>query len=236
MEEILTGIVISSKDYKEKDKIITLFSVEKGLVNLILKGVKNPKAKLKASKELFCFGKYNCIFKSSNLGTVIGCDIIDNFTNLSQNIDKYLEACSILSTVKQLNLYGQADVQLFLELMNTLKILNYENNQKNIVLCKYLIDIFTSMGYKLNLNYCSACYNDLSENIFLNMDTGEITCELCQSPNSIKIDKLIHKKLCIIANEKFDKLCTINIKNIDEVVSVLMQNYEYRFNKKIFSY
>ena len=41
-EERLKGIVISAKDFKEADKLLTLFTLEKGIVYAKLVGVKKP--------------------------------------------------------------------------------------------------------------------------------------------------------------------------------------------------
>ena len=53
MSNKIKGIVISSIDYKDKDKLITIFSLEKGLITAKLTGVKNPKAKMKPLKRFF---------------------------------------------------------------------------------------------------------------------------------------------------------------------------------------
>ena len=45
----VTGVVISSKDYKEKDKLISLFTVEEGLVYASMRGVRGDKAKMKSA-------------------------------------------------------------------------------------------------------------------------------------------------------------------------------------------
>ena len=44
MEQIkFTGIVLKSVDYKEKDKLLTIFSLELGKITATLKGVKQEK-------------------------------------------------------------------------------------------------------------------------------------------------------------------------------------------------
>ena len=60
MDDIeITGIVLSSMPYKEKDKLIHIFSIELGLITGILKGVATPKSKLKFAGQPFCFGKFD---------------------------------------------------------------------------------------------------------------------------------------------------------------------------------
>lgn len=51
MEEIVNGIVLRAVDYKDSDKIITLFTIEKGIITAGAKGVKKAGAKLKFARR-----------------------------------------------------------------------------------------------------------------------------------------------------------------------------------------
>ena len=51
-ETKVKAIVLGGMDYKEKDKLINLFTLEKGIVTVVFKSVKNPNAKLKSAKEI----------------------------------------------------------------------------------------------------------------------------------------------------------------------------------------
>ena len=47
MEELkVTGIVLGNIDYKENDKLVTIYSLELGVINAQLRGVKQAKSKL----------------------------------------------------------------------------------------------------------------------------------------------------------------------------------------------
>lgn len=234
MEEKLKGIVISSKDYKEKDKISILFTIEKGLINVVFKGVKNPNAKLKIAKEIFCLGEYQ-ITNKNNFSIVIGCDVIDNFFNLSQDIDKYMEACAILSIIKDICKYGQQDVALFLELLTALKALAYENAPKYSVIVKFLIKIFETMGYKLNLTKCAVCGNDFFGKKYFCLNTGEICCVGCKEINAIEISSENHTILRIVSNTDHNKLSSLKFKFAD-CFELLKFNYKLRFNKQILDF
>ena len=59
MEQIkFKGIVLKSIDYKEKDKLLTIFSLELGKLTAVLKGVRQEKAKLKFAAMPFCFAEF----------------------------------------------------------------------------------------------------------------------------------------------------------------------------------
>ena len=58
MEEKLSGIVVGGVNYGESDKILNIFTLEKGMVSAKIKGVKKAGAKLKFASEPFCFAEY----------------------------------------------------------------------------------------------------------------------------------------------------------------------------------
>jgi len=231
LEEKFKGIVISSKDYKDKDKIATIFSLEKGLINVVLKSVKSFKAKLKIAKEPFCFGEFLVVNKNGN-NLLIDCNIIDTFHNLSQDIDKYIEASAIFSIIKDINAYGRQDVALFLETLTAFKCLAYESPPKSFVLIKFLIKIFETMGYKLNLHNCAICGDNFFGKKFFCLDTGEICCIACKPLNCIEISPKIHTILRIISNTEYSNLSTLKF-DINDTLNLLELNYKLRFNREI---
>ena len=58
MEVKVNALVIKAVDYKDNDRILTLYSLEKGKITAGIKGVKKAGAKLKFASEPFCFAEY----------------------------------------------------------------------------------------------------------------------------------------------------------------------------------
>ena len=52
------ALVIGGRDFKEKDKLVELFTLEQGKLTVSMKGVRGEKAKMKFAKEIFCFGEF----------------------------------------------------------------------------------------------------------------------------------------------------------------------------------
>ena len=89
------AIVVGGVNVKEKDKIITLFTLEKGKISATLKGVRGDKAKLKSAKDIFTFGDF-IIEEGKILNIVTSVDIIDKVYMLSKYIEKYYESFAIM--------------------------------------------------------------------------------------------------------------------------------------------
>ena len=88
MEEKARGIVLGGVNFGESDKILKIFTLEKGVVSAKIKGVKKAGAKLKFASEPFCLVEF--IFSvSSGRRTIIGASLIDSFYPVREDIEKY---------------------------------------------------------------------------------------------------------------------------------------------------
>ena len=66
MDISFDALCLKSIDYKDNDKIVTLYAVNKGKISIVAKGVKKQKAKLKYAVAPLCFGNYYVNTKSKN--------------------------------------------------------------------------------------------------------------------------------------------------------------------------
>ena len=75
--ESVQGLVIRTADYKEKDKILTVFTA-RGLLTVTAKGVRSAKSKLKAYASVLTFGEIGYTGREGNR-VLAGVECIDNF-------------------------------------------------------------------------------------------------------------------------------------------------------------
>ena len=229
------GIVVSSKDFKDKDKLITLFTLEEGLITASMRSVRGEKAKLKFAKEIFCFGEY-ILENTRGMNIVTQVEIIDNFFGLTGDIEKYYESCALLDIVNK-TAGAQADAKLFIALLKALKTLCYEKVQRFYVLNKFLIEIFTELGYSFITTKCSSCGAKLSGVKYLNLDIGELICPACRNNMCVQISETCYAGLKILDNTEFDKLQSIKLAVGSELecYKLLEKNFEWRFGKRFMS-
>lgn len=234
MSTKVKAIVLGGTNIKEKDRIIQLFTLEKGKISASMKGVRGDKAKLKSAKEPFCFGEFIIEEgKSSNIVTSV--DITDNFYEITKNIDKYYEGCAILDVVNKI--CSESNPQLFIELIKALKTLCYDDVKKFYVIDKFLISVFSAMGYDFLTDKCSSCGGKLSQK-YLNLEVGEIVCPACKTNLSIAISNPCFSALRILKNTDYEKLSTINIGGNGQAQAyhLFCQNFEWRTGLKLITF
>lgn len=227
------AVVLKATDYKEKDKLLTLFSLEQGKIVCTMRGVKSPNAKLKFAKEPFCFGEY-IIENTKGNNVVTQVEVIDNFFELTQNLDKLYEGCAMLDVVNKLSAENNQDAGLFIELIKALKCLTYENVRKYYVFDKFLLKVFKNCGYYFLSNKCSSCGYDLSDRRYFNLDIGEFVCANCRTNLCMEVSTPCFSALKLLENTDYDKLKNLRLGGDAErlVYNLLDKNFEWRFGKR----
>ena len=177
MEVKVNAFVIKSIDYKDNDKLLTLYSLESGKITASIKGVKKSGAKLKFASEPFCFAEYILAEKSGRY-TVINASYIDSFYNLRLDLKKYY-ACAVVGEI--LNCFAEPDVSdktLFSLAINAIKDICY-NGEEVLTLCSFLHGVINSLGYGISDYTCACCGSVISGRVFFNFKNGVFSCQNC---------------------------------------------------------
>lgn len=219
------AIVIGGQNVKEKDRLVSLFTLEKGKMFVSMRGVRGDKAKLKWAKEIFSFGEF--VVEEGKINIVTGVDIIDNFYDLSKDIDKYYEGCAILDIVSKV--ITEPNPPLFIEVIKALKTLCYDNVKKYYVLDKFLLSLFSGMGYRFLNDKCSSCGSVLQQKYF-NYEVGEIICAGCVNALCDKVSDACYSAMRILEKTEYEKLSTVKLGGMGEVqaYNLLTKNYQFR--------
>ncbi len=177
MEEKVSGIVINAISYGENDKILNVFTLEKGLISAKIKGVKKAGAKLKFASQPFCFAEF--ILRMGKAGyTVINASLIESFYAIRQDIVKYYSGMSVLEFVRKFYKENILSEQTFLTVVNALKEIAFGDNP-TVSLVKFFICALDGVGYALNLNGCAVCQKFQTLRTFFDYSNGAFYCENC---------------------------------------------------------
>lgn len=223
MEEVrLKGIVIKSSDYKDSDKMVTIFSAEKGIIKARARGVKKAKAKLSFAVQPFAFVDYLLVEKGG-FYTIINASSIDQFYDVVTDFDKYIFGLASLELVSKTIKENDKNAEMFVLLIKMLKVLCYENVSPIIAFIKFMLESFKLLGYQLHLSDCVCCGEKLSNKIFpFSYDFNGMLCPKCSNKNEF-LD-LSHGKFAALYNidiTKFDSLGNLKILSRENLVSVI---------------
>ena len=198
MEEKLSGIVIGGVSFGENDRIINVFTLEKGVVSAKIKGVKKAGAKLKFAAEPFCFAEF-VFSKTQEKRTVIGASLIDSFYPVREDIKKYFAAGAVLEFIKRFYKESMVDADEFFLCINALKEIAYGDNPLS-KLVVFLVSALKNVGYNLTLSGCFKCEENIDGRVFFDYRTGAFLCEECFDGDGREINLITLKALILAKN------------------------------------
>lgn len=97
------GIVLLRRPLRESDRIVTVFTLEHGKLEVNFKGVRLAKGKLRALSEAFCWSDYRFFLKKgSNFPVCTGGSTLSVFPNIRADLDRICLAQHYCEVVNKL--------------------------------------------------------------------------------------------------------------------------------------
>lgn len=116
------AINLRSRNFGEADKVITLFSKEKGKIQAIAKGSRRPTSKFGGRLEVFCHGQY-LLATGRSLDIISQCETIDSFRRIREDKDKLNAGFYMVRLVDIITEERQVNAGLFELLLASLNAL-----------------------------------------------------------------------------------------------------------------
>ena len=201
MEEKFNGLVIAKTEYGENDRIVKIFTLEKGTVSANLKGVKRAGAKLKFASEPFCFAEFTCSERAGRR-TVTGASLKDSFYPVRESIEKFFAGGTILEFIRRFAREEITSPKLFLAAVDGLKELAYGDKSPHYTLCRFLLSALEISGYAINTDGCFNCGKEIETRAFFDAFSGGFLCEDCFHGEGREINAATYFALKKVAEEK----------------------------------
>lgn len=221
----VTAIVINAINYKERDKIVTLFTLELGKITAMLRGVNSSKSKMKFASQMFYFGVFELV-KRGEFFIITQTNAIDNFYNITKDYEVFEKASSI---IKMCNKYIKSGVVLedvFLSIIHLLKAVTYEGLCVHLAVSKFILVLLSSLGYELDFNTCSHCDTKLYSG-HVSLNHGGLVCDKCFNFDETGFSKQEFGVLKIINNTPEANLKSIKVsQKVSEEIRLRLVNYK----------
>ncbi len=227
MEIIVNAIVLKSIDYKDNDKILTLYSLEKGKITAGIKGVKKSGAKLKFASEPFALCEFVLAEKAGRY-TVTGATYIDSFFNLRLDLKKYYASSVILETMNYLTGENEPDHEIFTLAVNAVKYINYQGNEL-VTLNSFLLNFISALGYGIQTLSCNGCGCKIDGRVFFSSRFAEFYCGSCRTDDCKEITLETYTALSQIFNKSIEQAVKVEILPSSEIKLFKFLNYYLTF-------
>ncbi len=233
-EQIKTqAIVLNKVDFKDNDRVLTLFSAQNGKITASCKGVKKQNSKLRPSSEVFAFGTY-ILAESKGRYTVTGYDSIDSFFELRDDFDRLTLGVLFLKICEKSISQGESNYELFSLLVNCLHKLREPSVAPGFVASVFLLKYACIMGYQPEIVNCAKCSNN-SDLLFFSASAGGVLCKNCNDIEHIAITGGCLKYIQKICYGEFEDvfLFSPTEKQIKELFLASSYYTAYFFDEKL---
>lgn len=211
MEEKFCGIVLGGTSFGENDKILNIFTLEKGVVSAKIKGVKKAGAKLKFASEPFCFAEFVFSVKG-DYRTITSASLIDSFYPVREDIYKYFAGGAVLEFVKRFYRENIVSKTAFFDTVETLKSLAYNDGDCLCDLITYLVKGLKEAGFSLRVGDGCECGTPIDGRTFFDYRRGAFFCEKCFDGVGREINNDTLKGLAkVVGGKEVSKECEVRV-------------------------
>ncbi len=150
------GIVIKEVGVGEADKIITIFSRNRGRISALAKGGKRPKSKLSAGSQLMSYGEY-VLFSGKEMYTVNSCEVLEPFYEIRNDMIRLTYAAHFLDIIMEIIQENQPSPKLLQLLLNSLFMLTRKDKMPELISRIFELRSLTITGYAPHVRNCMIC-------------------------------------------------------------------------------
>jgi DNA repair protein RecO (recombination protein O) len=179
---VTDAINLKSYNLSESDKIIVMYSKEKGLIKGVAKGVKKPKSKLGARMDLLVANTL-MLHKGRNLDTICQADVLNTFYKTRQDIDKICYSTYVTEVVHNFGVEDDPCSKIIYDLLyKTLNSIACASSKVEILLAviKFQFKMMFESGFSIELDDCLYCHQTLkNETMFFVPQMGGLVCAQC---------------------------------------------------------
>lgn len=236
------AINLKSYDLSDADKIILMYSRDKGLIRGVAKGVKKPKSKLGARMDSLIANTL-MFAKGKSLDRICQAQSINTFNESRHDIDKLICSSYISEVVSNFGVEEDpCSKEVYDLLYKALDKISRSKTKKDVLIAviKFQLKMMLISGFSLELDSCLCCGERvLNEDMYFSQDMGGIICEECNQ--TFKIKTKMHYKirdfLEAMLQFDFDYTCDYDQKANEKVCTVcfnLLKNYIQSHSSKKF--
>ncbi len=173
------AINLKSYDFGEADRIVLMYSQQKGLIKCMAKGSKKINCKLCGRMDMFVANNL-MLNKGKSMDTVCQAEIVNSFFRIRESTEKIFYSMYCAETVKN---FGQENDEesedIYNLLYGVLSRISESGSEAEIILAaiRFQLKIMKILGYGLEFKLCNICQKEISSYSKFSLEFGGLICE-----------------------------------------------------------
>ena len=171
------GLVIRTVDIKETDRLITIFTEERGAVTALARGARSLKSRKLAATMQFCYGRF-ILYTQGDKHWVKEAELLESFFDIRQTIEGLALANYIAEILSDVTV-AEADRELLRLSLNSLYAISKNLYSVGKIKAAFEIRAASVLGFMPDIIGCHSC-GERSGDFFLDVMGGIIECRKCR--------------------------------------------------------
>ena len=230
------AIVLSHIEYGEADRILKLFTLEKGKISAIAKGVRKIRSRKAGHLEPFTHVNL-FLAKGRNLDIITQAETIDAFLGLRANLERVAFASYVMELLDRFTYEEGQNIALFRLLARTLSRLEMGSHPETVVHF-FEVRFLDLLGFRPQLFECVDCGSEIrEEDQFFSPLVGGVLCPKCGPARSEAwpVDKDLLRYLRHFQRSSWEKIEAVVIPEMIEarLGDMVTRYFTYLLERKL---
>ena len=175
----VTAIVLRQRRLGDADKIVTVYSAERGKLDLVAKGLRKTRSRLAGHVEPLTHATF-LLAKGRNLDVLTQAETVEPFQHLRDDLDRLSLALYCAELLDKFTEPHEEQFALFRLLLDTLRRLEREPDADTPVRF-YEMALLNALGYRPELEECVRCRRPLAPVAnYWSAAAGGVLCPGCR--------------------------------------------------------
>lgn len=176
----LSGFVLRARSWGETDKLVTLFTKERGKLSSVVRGARKPQSHWGGAFEPLTLLDL-LVYEKKERYTLTQCQITKSFHLLRQDTKASSTSYQIIELLENLIMEEDPNPQLFNEVEEAFTALE-EGAPSLPLFNSFRLKLLTLLGFWPKLDACASCGKKVKAiTLIFNPRLGGIICQDCQS-------------------------------------------------------
>lgn len=207
------GLVLRTVDLKESDRLLTIFTEEKGIVTALARGARSLKSRKMAATQQFCYSDF-VLYEQGDKYQIKECSLIESFFGIRNSIEGLALAAYIVEVLNDVGVEDK-EVDLLRLALNSLYAISSGKYSFDKVKAVFEMRAVSILGFMPEVASCRRC-GKREGDFFFDIMAGAVECFEC------------HKK-SVAAHE------TLSQEHEGHVVSIISEGAKNAMSYSIYS-
>ena len=188
------ALVIKEMNVGESDRLVTLFTRERGIIKAFASGAKNIKSKKGSATSLLTYGSFTIKQKNESF-RIYEATPITMFFGAGSDIEVLALSQYFCELANVFAVDGTQNNELLRLILNSLHFLTKEKRFPSLIKAITELRIAVISGYSPNLIACDGCGKFEDAVMYFKLDDGTLYCNACR-----KAIIAVNRKICHVSN------------------------------------